>query len=122
MVASTERRRDSVKPTIDTLAEGGVIACPQSEQVTNRLDQTVAERRIGKHFREAHKNILLAFDRLVCSAEFSQLNFEPRDFIYARGKPQRTIQMTKDCSTASATACGRNAYSALNIIGSTLSR
>ena len=50
-----------------------------------------------------------AFDRLVCSAEISQLNFEPRDFSDARGKPQHTIQMTKDCSTASATACGRNA-------------
>ena len=26
MVASTERRRDSVKPTIDTLAEGGELS------------------------------------------------------------------------------------------------
>ena len=69
----------------------------------------MAEHRIGKHFREAHKNILQAFDRLLCSAEFSRLNFEPRDFIDSRGKPQRTTQMTKDCSTASATACGRNA-------------
>ena len=90
--------------------------------MTNRLDQTVSEHRIGKHFRKAHKNILQAFDRFVCSAEISRLNFEPRDFIDSRGKPQPTIQMTKDCSTASATAYGRNAYSALNISGSTLSR
>lgn len=59
-----------------------------------------------KHFRKAHKNILQAFDRLLSSAEFSQLNFEPRDFIDARGKPQRTTQMTTDCS---ATACESNA-------------
>ena len=48
--ALTETRHDSVKPAIEALAEGGVIACPQTEQVTNRLDQTVAEHRISKHF------------------------------------------------------------------------
>ena len=69
-----------------------------SEFVTLANDGSLVTdtRRIAKHFKKAHKNVLRAFDQLDCSAEFSRLNFEPRDFIDERGKPQRTIQMTKD--------------------------
>jgi phage regulator Rha-like protein len=44
----TEKRHDSVKRTIDTLAEKGTIQLPQIVEVTNHLGQTVTEYRIGK--------------------------------------------------------------------------
>lgn len=53
-------------------------------------------RRVAKHFKKAHKNVLQAIDRLECSEQFSRLNFQPRDFIDIRGKQQREISMTKD--------------------------
>lgn len=48
MSALTEIRHDSVKRTIDALAEKVVIALPQIEEVTNHLGQKVTEYRIGK--------------------------------------------------------------------------
>lgn len=48
MADLTEKRHDSVKRTIDTLAEKGTIQLPQIVEVTNHLGQTVTEYRIGK--------------------------------------------------------------------------
>ena len=43
-----EKRHDSVKRTIDILAERGVIQLPHRVEVTNHLGQTVIEYRVGK--------------------------------------------------------------------------
>ena len=48
MADLTEKRHDSVKRTMDTLAEKGLIQLPQIVEVTNHLGQTVTEYRIGK--------------------------------------------------------------------------
>lgn len=48
MADLTEKRHDSVKRTIDTLAERGTIQLPQIVEVTNHLGQSVTEYRIGK--------------------------------------------------------------------------
>lgn len=57
---------------------------------------TTDSRRVAKHFKKAHKNVLQAIDRLECSEEFSRRNFQPREFTDSRGKQQREINMTKD--------------------------
>ena len=64
--------------------------------VLNETTLTTDSRRVAKHFKRPHKNVLRAFDALECSPEFSRLNFEPREFIDSRGKRQREICMTKD--------------------------
>jgi phage regulator Rha-like protein len=48
MADLTEKRHDSVKRTMDTLAEKGLIQPPQIVEVTNHLGQTVTEYRFGK--------------------------------------------------------------------------
>lgn len=37
---------------------------------------TTDSKRVAKHFRKRHANVLRAFDNLDCSDEFRQLNFE----------------------------------------------
>lgn len=52
MATLTEKRHDSVKRTIDTLAEKGVIALPQIVEMSfagaDGRKQTMTEYRIGK--------------------------------------------------------------------------
>ncbi|WP_108374885.1 Rha family transcriptional regulator [Limnohabitans sp. T6-5] len=68
-----------------------------SEFVTLNNETLVTDsRRVAKHFKRAHKNVLRAFDAMECTTEFNRLNFEPRDFTDSRGKQQREIWMTKD--------------------------
>ncbi len=52
--------------------------------------------RVAEHFGKLHKNVLRDIENLECSAEFSRLNFEPRDYIDERGKTQPMIEMTRD--------------------------
>lgn len=53
-------------------------------------------RRVAKHFKKLHKNVLRAYDRLDCDAEFNQLNFEPVEEADEKGELRRLIRMTKD--------------------------
>ena len=61
---------------------------------------TTDSRRVAKHFKKAHKNVLQAYDRLECSEEFNRLNFQPVTEEYKNGKggiqKDRVIRMTKD--------------------------
>ena len=61
---------------------------------------TTDSRRVAKHFKKAHKNILQAYDRIECSEEFNRLNFQPVTEEYKNGKggvqKDRVIRMTKD--------------------------
>lgn len=60
-------------------------------------DQLVTDSRVlARTFNRAHKDVLRAYDNLKCSADFSRLNFEARDYVDERGKPQRSVTMTKD--------------------------
>ena len=36
---------------------------------------TTDSRRVAKHFKKRHDNILRAYDKLGCSEEFTKLNF-----------------------------------------------
>lgn len=57
---------------------------------------TTDSRRVAKHFRKLHKNVLRAYDELDCDEEFNRLNFEPVEELDAKGESRRTIRMTKD--------------------------
>lgn len=68
-----------------------------SEFVTlNDTTLTTDTRRVAKHFKKAHKNVLQAYDRLECSDEFNRLNFQPVEEIDDKGESRRVIRMTKD--------------------------
>lgn len=51
---------------------------------------------VAQKFGKRHTNVLQAIARLECSAEFSRLNFKPRDYIDERGKTQPSFEMTKN--------------------------
>lgn len=57
---------------------------------------TTDSLRVAKHFRRAHKSILRAYDRLVCSPEFNRRNFAPVEEMDKKGELRRVIRMTKD--------------------------
>lgn len=68
-----------------------------SEFVTIDNETLVTDsRRVAKHFKKAHKNVLQAFDRMQCSPEFNRLNFQPVEEPDEKGEPRRVIRMTKD--------------------------
>ena len=53
-------------------------------------------RRVSKHFKKRHDNVLRAFDKLACSEEFNRLNFEVVEEPDEKGELRRVIRMTKD--------------------------
>ena len=57
---------------------------------------TTSSLDVAEHFGKQHKNVLRDIQALDCPAEFSRLNFEPRDFIDSRGKVQPMVSMTRD--------------------------
>lgn len=57
---------------------------------------TTDSRRVAKHFKKLHKNILRAYDELDCDEEFNRLNFEPVEEVDEKGEKRRVIRMTKD--------------------------
>lgn len=68
-----------------------------SEFVTlNHATLTTDSKRVAKHFGKSHKNVLRAYDNLMCSAEFNRLNFEPVEDLDEKGESRRVILMTKD--------------------------
>lgn len=76
-----------------------MLALPESllQFVNVAGDRLVTDTlRVARHFRKAHKNVLRAYDNRDCSAEFSRLNFEPREYRDHRGKVQRIVEMTKN--------------------------
>lgn len=68
--------------------------------VLNDTTLTTDSRRVAKHFKKLHKNVLQAFDRMECSEEFRGLNFQPTiDEVQGpKGsvRMERVIRMTKD--------------------------
>lgn len=51
---------------------------------------------VARTFGKRHKNVLQAYDRLKCSEEFNRLNFQPVEFLDAKGEQRRRVTMTKD--------------------------
>ena len=58
---------------------------------------TTDSRRVAKHFKKRHDNVLRAFDNLGCHDEdFNRLNFEVVEEVDAKGESRRVVRMTKD--------------------------
>ena len=57
---------------------------------------TTDSRRVAKHFKKRHDNVLQAYDRMECSDEFRRLNFQVAEDTDDQGKPRRIVRMTKD--------------------------
>lgn len=57
---------------------------------------TTTSLALSQHFGKLHKNILRDIESLECSAEFSELNFEPAEYIDAQKKPRPMYRITRD--------------------------
>lgn len=53
-------------------------------------------RKLADAFGRRHKDVLKAYDRLRCSAEFNRRNFAPVEYLDAKGQMRREILMTKN--------------------------
>lgn len=53
-------------------------------------------RNIAAVFGKRHDNVLMAIDRLECSAEFTALNFKASTYADSTGRNVRRVEMTKD--------------------------
>lgn len=53
-------------------------------------------RKVAKHFKKRHGDVLRAYEKLECSEDFSRRNFGLAEYIDAQGKPRRSVEMTKD--------------------------
>jgi Rha family phage regulatory protein len=51
---------------------------------------------VADKFNKRHSNVIRSIENLECSSEFSQLNFEKRDFLDERGKLQKTYDTSRD--------------------------
>ncbi|EJH2877409.1 Rha family transcriptional regulator [Salmonella enterica] len=51
---------------------------------------------IAEFFRKMHKDVLKKIDNLECSAEFSERNFAPAEYIDDQGKKRPCYQITRD--------------------------
>ncbi|WP_310601459.1 Rha family transcriptional regulator [Desulfobulbus sp.] len=67
---------------------------PMVSQRGGRLFTTSLD--VAEKFGKKHKNVIQSILNLDCSAEFSRLNFQPRNYIDDRGKVQPMFNMTKD--------------------------
>lgn len=63
--------------------------------IENEVPRTTS-LAVAKRFGKRHNNVLRSIENIDCSPEFSQLNFEQRDFIDERGKVRQMVSMTKD--------------------------
>lgn len=66
-----------------------VVLNPKGQKVTTSL-------LVSEKFSRSHKNILQSISNLSCSEEFMRLNFQPSEYIDARGKTQPMYYITKD--------------------------
>lgn len=57
---------------------------------------TTDSRRVAKHFKKRHDNVLQAYDRTECSDEFRRLNFQVAEERDEQGKHRRIVRMSKD--------------------------
>lgn len=68
--------------------------------VLNDTTLTTDTRRVSKHFKKRHDNVLRAFDSIRCSEEFRRLNFEVTmaEVVGPRGakRMERIVRMTKN--------------------------
>ena len=56
----------------------------------------VSSREVAENFGKQHKDVLRAIRNLECSAEFSERNFAPVEYLDAKGEARTEYGMTRD--------------------------
>lgn len=57
---------------------------------------TTTSLDVAKYFRKLHKNVIRAIERLDCSPEFHELNFEPVEYQDAKNEQRVIYHLTRD--------------------------
>lgn len=69
----------------------------EQELVTVSSDGVMTDSRtVAKHFKKQHKNVLQSISKVECSEEFNRLNFQPVEYLDAKGETRREVRMTKN--------------------------
>ncbi len=74
----------SCKPETKRCSYNGPVIDPM--KVLNDCTLTSDPRRVAKHFKKRHGDVLRAFDKMECNAEFNRLNFQPVEELDAKGE------------------------------------
>ncbi|WP_440867625.1 Rha family transcriptional regulator [Symbiopectobacterium purcellii] len=78
----------AIMATIPTLAQPEITAV-DGRAVTTSI-------AIAEYFRKLHKNVIQKIESLECSQKFSELNFQPVEYIDAKGERRPAYQITRD--------------------------
>lgn len=57
---------------------------------------TIGSRHVAETFGKQHKNVIQNIENLECSREFSQLNFQPANYVDRQGKMRTEYNLTRD--------------------------
>lgn len=70
------------------------IATPDLVVVDGQI--TTTSLQIAGHFGKRHKNVMQAIANLECSPEFNRLNFQPVEYLDAKGEKRPCYRITRD--------------------------
>lgn len=56
----------------------------------------VSSRKVAENFGKQHKNVMQAVRNLECSDDFNRLNFQPVEYLDAKGEARTEYGMTRD--------------------------
>jgi len=66
-------------------------------QIDKKKNQTVTtSRQIAEAFNKQHKNVIQKLETLECSEEFTELNFQPSEYIDSTGRKLKEYTITRD--------------------------
>lgn len=72
-----------------------IIPALPDVQIVGGIPKTTS-LNVARVFGKEHRNVVQSLQRLDCSAEFRQLNFQPANYLDAQGKPRPMVEMTRD--------------------------
>ena len=96
--ASSEKSQRTKKGTIEmnstAVTTNAAIATPDLVVVDGQI--TTTSLQIAEHFGKRHKNVMQAIANLECSPEFNRLNFQPVEYLDAKGEKRPCYRITRD--------------------------
>lgn len=96
--ASSEKSQRTKKGTIEmnstVVTTNAAIATPDLVVVDGQI--TTTSLQIAEHFGKRHKNVMKAIANLECSTEFNGLNFQPVEYLDAKGEKRPCYRITRD--------------------------
>ena len=96
--ATSEKSQRTKKGTIEmnstVVTTNAAIATPDLVVVDGQI--TTTSLQIAEHFGKRHKNVMQAIANLECSPEFNRLNFQPVEYLDAKGEKRPCYRITRD--------------------------